>query len=187
LFFRNALFGLLGKSGDMTGRLEIWQKVIELAEQRPAFGWGWVSYWPFWAEPFNGLDEKVGLPVMHAHNAWLDVWLQLGIVGLVLFAMLAGLTLWRVWFRAIDQPRRDAGAPLPFATSSLVPLLLVVALLVQSLTESRILVEGGWLLLVLLAMKSKTDYQIPSLDAEPRVAPWRDIPLTPARARGERG
>lgn len=187
LFFRDALFGLLGKSGDMTGRLEIWHKVIDLAEQRPAFGWGWISYWAPWVEPFLGLDEKVGLPVMHAHNAWLDVWLQLGVVGVVLFAMLAGLTLWRVWFRAIDQPRRDAGPPLSFATSSLVPLLLVVALLVQSLTESRLLIEGGWLLLTLLAMKSKTDYQIPSLETEPRVAPWRDVPLTSATARGQRG
>ena len=178
LFARGPLFALLGKSGDLTGRVETWQKVIELAEQRPWFGWGWISYWAPWVEPFKSLDTKAGLQVMHAHNAWLDVWLQLGIVGLALFAALAGLTLWRVWFRAIDAPRRGAGPPLPYATSSLVPLLIVVALLVQSLTESRILSEGGWALLCLLAMKSKTDYQVPSKENEDRFMPWRDVPLS---------
>ncbi|MBO1805351.1 O-antigen ligase family protein [Leucobacter ruminantium] len=177
LFARDFVFGLLGKSGDMTGRLETWQKVIDLAEQRPWFGWGWVSYWAPWAEPFKSLDVKAGIPVMSAHNAWLDVWLQLGIVGVLVFAPLVVLTLWRVWFRAVDPPRRGHGPPLPYATSALWPLLVMIALIVQSLTESRILIEGGWLLLVLLAVKSRFDFELPSLEAEPRKEPWRRVPI----------
>ena len=65
-----------------------------------------MSYWPTWVEPFEGLDTKAGIPVMSAHNAWLDVWLQLGIVGVLVFAPIVFLTLQRVWFRAVDQPRR---------------------------------------------------------------------------------
>ncbi len=178
LFARDFVFGLLGKSGDLTGRMETWQKVADLAAQKPWFGWGWVSYWAPWAEPFKSLDKKAGIQVMSAHNAWLDVWLQLGVVGLILFAILVFLTVWRVWFRAIDQPRRGHGAPLPYATSALFPFLIVIALLVQSLTESRILVEGGWLLLVLFAVKSKTDYEVPSQLGEPQALPWRRVPLS---------
>ena len=182
LFARDFVFGLLGKSGDMTGRLETWHKVIELAEQRPWFGWGWVSYWAPWAEPFASLDEKAGIAVMSAHNAWLDVWLQLGIVGVLAFAPLVLLTTWRVWFRAVDAPRRGFGPALPYATSALWPLLVVVALLVQSLTESRLLIEGNWLLLVLIAVKSRFDFQLPSLDAEPTKLPWRQIPIPRSHA-----
>src|SRR5690606_10312602 len=49
------LLALVGKSPDLTGRLGIWEKVIDLAAERPVAGWGWVSYWTPWAEPFNDL------------------------------------------------------------------------------------------------------------------------------------
>ncbi|MFT4232965.1 MAG: O-antigen ligase family protein, partial [Leucobacter sp.] len=177
LFARDFVFSLLGKSGDMTGRLETWQKVIGLAEQRPWFGWGWVSYWAPWVEPFKSLDVKAGVAVMSAHNAWLDVWLQLGIVGVLAFAPIVVLTMWRVWFRAVDPPRRGYGPPRPYATSALWPFLVLVALIVQSLTESRLLIEGNWLLLILLAVKSRFDFALPSQDAEPQRLPWRRVPI----------
>ncbi|MFC5337620.1 O-antigen ligase family protein [Leucobacter denitrificans] len=177
LFARGFVFGLLGKSSDMTGRLETWEKVIELAQQRPWFGWGWVSYWAPWVEPFESLDQQGGIQVMSAHNAWLDVWLQLGIVGVLVFAPLVVLTLLRVWFRAVDQPRRGFGPALPYATSAIWPFLLMVALVIQSLAESRILIESGWLLLIILAVKSRFDFQLPSHDAEPRKVPWRKVPI----------
>lgn len=177
IFARDFLFGLLGKSSDLTGRGETWAKVWELVTERPWFGWGWVSYWPTWVKPFEGLDTKAGLPVPSAHNAWLDVWFQLGIVGVLVFAPLVVLTLWRTWFRAVDQPRRGPGPALPYATSALWPWLVMVALVVQSLTESRLLIEGGWLLLVILAVKTRFDYQVPSQDTEPTKLPWRRVPI----------
>lgn len=177
LFARSFVFGLLGKSSDLTGRMDTWQAVAELAQERPWFGWGWISYWAPWAEPFASLDVQGGIPVMSAHNAWLDVWLQLGVAGLFLFVLLVALTLWRVWFRAVDQPRRGYGPALPYATSALWPYLLMVALVVQSLTESRMLIESGWLLLIVLAVKSRFDFELPSLDAEPQRVPWRKVPI----------
>lgn len=156
-FARDFVFSLLGKSSDLTGRVETWQKVIELAQQHPVFGWGWVGYWAPWVEPFKSLDTKNHIQVMHAHNAWLDVWLQVGIIGLVLFALLIFSTFWRLWFAAVDRPRVSATEWIPYRTTSLAPFLIVVALLVQSLTESRILVEGGWVLLVLSSMQIKTN------------------------------
>lgn len=161
-FARDFVFGLLGKSSDLTGRIETWQKVIELAQQKPWFGWGWISYWAPWVEPFKSLDTKNHIQVMHAHNAWLDVWLQVGIVGLVIFASLVISTFWRSWFTAVDRPRRFVNETLPFTVTSLAPFLMMVALIVQSLTESRILVEGGWVLLVVFAVKTKIDYLKPA-------------------------
>lgn len=177
LFAREFLFGLLGKSGDLTGRVQIWDRVIALAEQRPWFGWGWVSYWAPWAEPFKSLDVKKNGATMSAHNTWLDVWFQLGIVGLLVFAPLVVLTIWRVWFRAVDPPRRGYGPALPYATSSLWPFLVMIALLVQSLTESRLLIEGNWVLLILIAVKSRFDFVLPTLDTEHTKLPWRRVPI----------
>lgn len=146
---------LLGKSEDLTGRLTIWDSVIHLAQQRPAFGWGWISYWAPWVEPFANLAERGGVVYLQAHNAWLDVWLQLGIVGLVIFALLIISTLWRSWFQAVDRPRFAVADDQPYTALALLPLLLLAALLAQSLAESRILIEAGWTLLVLISVKTK--------------------------------
>ena len=84
--------------------------VAALAAERPVLGWGWVSYWAPWAAPFDTLAERKGVLYLQAHNAALDVWFQLGAVGLVLFTALVVSTLWRSWFRAVDRPRRSATA-----------------------------------------------------------------------------
>nr|WP_246313163.1 O-antigen ligase family protein [Leifsonia shinshuensis] len=155
VLFASRIPVLLGKSEDLTGRLTIWNSVIHLAQERPAFGWGWVSYWAPWVEPFKNLAVRSGVVYLQAHNAWLDVWLQLGIVGLVIFALLVLSTLWRSWFQAVDRPRVAVADDLPYTALALLPLLLLAALLAQSLAESRILIEGGWTLLVLISLKTK--------------------------------
>ena len=153
--FSSQLLGMLGKSDDLTGRFDIWSRVIDLARERPVFGWGWVSYWVPWVEPFDGLAVRKGVQYLQAHNAWLDVWLQLGIIGLIVFAALALSVLWRSWFLAVDRPRLGVADTSPFGAVSMLPLLISVALLAQSLAESRILVESGWVFLVILAVKTK--------------------------------
>jgi exopolysaccharide production protein ExoQ len=148
---------LFGKSEDLTGRLTIWHAVTDLAVQRPAFGWGWISYWAPWVEPFKSLAIRKGVTYLQAHNAWLDVWLQLGIVGLVLFIILVTSTLGRSWFAAVDRPRTGLADTTPYTASTLLPLLLLAALIAQSAAESRMLSEAGWALLVLFAIKTKAD------------------------------
>jgi exopolysaccharide production protein ExoQ len=184
------LLSLFGKSDDLTGRLDIWAAVTQLASERAALGWGWVSYWVPFVKPFDGLAVRNGVEYLQAHNAWLDVWLQLGVIGVIAFAALALSTLWRSWFLAVDRPVRApepvrvkppmvelvetrsreklnqrtttdaAGRPAkpaaaPYPASTLLPLLLMAALLAQSLAESRLLIEYGWLLLVMLAVMTK--------------------------------
>lgn len=155
LTFSSTFLALLGKSDDLTGRLGIWEKVIELAQQRPVFGWGWVSYWMPWAEPFDNLAFRNGVRQLQAHNAWLDLWLQLGIVGVVVFAALVLSTLQRSWSFAVDRPQSSPAGPEPYAAASLFPVLLLAALLVQSVAESRLLVEFGLFFVIVLAIKTK--------------------------------
>lgn len=155
LVFFPQLLALLGKSSDLTNRGEIWAAVINLAQQRPVFGWGWVSYWVPWAAPFDHLAENNGVRQLHAHDAWLDIWLQLGIIGLVVVGALVLSTLARSWAFAIDRPQSLPGRPGALTSATLLPLLVVVALLVQSVAESRMLVEYGMFLLALMAVKTK--------------------------------
>jgi len=145
--FRGPLLALAGRSSDLTNRLDIWESVTELAVQRPVGGWGWISYWAPWVEPFDDLAVIRGVTYLQAHNAWLDVFLQLGAVGLVVVGLFALTTLLRSWVYAMDGPRGTA----------LLPLALMTALLVQSLAESRLLIEAGWALLVLVSILTATN------------------------------
>ncbi|MCU1515252.1 MAG: O-antigen ligase family protein [Microbacteriaceae bacterium] len=153
--FRAPLLGVLGKSADFTGRIGIWQAVIGLAQQRPAVGWGWISYWMPWVAPFDHLIKRGGVQVMHAHDAWLDVWLQLGIVGLVIFGLLVLGTLLRSWFTAIDPVKTHPALAGTYSWVTMLPILMLSAQLVQSIAESRMLIEGGWILLVIWAVKTR--------------------------------
>jgi O-antigen ligase len=153
---RSPLLKALDKSSTLTGRTGIWHEVILLASQRPIVGWGWISYWVPGLYPFdNRAFELGGIHYLQAHDAWLDLWLQLGVLGLIVFAALAISTLVRSWTLAVDRPQIAAAAPTEFDPSTLLPVLLLIALLAQSFAESRLLIEYGLLLLALIAIKTK--------------------------------
>jgi len=146
---------LHGRNPDLTGRSWIWATTVQLWQQKPVLGWGWVSYWAPWVKPFKDLIVIHGIMYLQAHNAWLDVLMQLGIIGFICLFVFAFTAVWRAWFRAVDRPRWDLVRTRPFVTLHMVPLFLLACLLAQSLVESRMLVEGGWALLVICAVATK--------------------------------
>lgn len=154
---REPLLGLLGRSSDLTGRSDlIWAKVLERVGEHPIVGNGFSSPWIPTDPAFDGWIVDHGITVFHAHNMWLDVLLQLGVVGLLLMAVAYGSLLWRSWFFAVDRPRWDLDATRPFSPLTLLPSLFTVVLLVQGLSESTPIMLWGWLLLVLLSFKLKS-------------------------------
>lgn len=156
LLLWDRMLGLLGKDSDLTGRLEIWQSVWERAITRPVFGNGFSSPWVPWDPAFDGWIMDHGLTVFHAHDMWLDVFLQLGIVGVVLMAIAWAALTWRAWFFAVDRPRWDLDASRPYSHLSLLPVLLSAALLIEGLAESAPVMLWGWMLLILLSFKMKS-------------------------------
>lgn len=156
VLLRDRVLGLFGKNSDLTGRVEIWQAVWERAITRPVFGNGFSSPWVPWDPAFDGWILNHGITVFHAHDMWLDVFLQLGIVGVALM-LVAWLALtWRAWFFAVDRPRWDLEAERPYSALSMLPLLLTTALLFEGLAESAPIMLWGWLLLILLSFKMKS-------------------------------
>jgi O-antigen ligase len=158
--FTEQLLEFLRRNIDLTHRLDIWAVVTDLAAERPLAGWGWVSHWAPWVEPFDDLVVINGVTYLQAHNAWVDVAFQLGLLGLLVFAALLTTVLARSWWLATDPPQVTASRTEPYSAATLLPLLVVTALLVQSLAESRMLVEFGWTLLVLFAIRTKRE-QLP--------------------------
>ena len=109
-------------------------------------------------EPFDGLADRNGVAYLQAHDAYLDVWFQLGWLGLALFALLlVGLVL-RAWWWATDRRMLDAERAAPWTALDLLPLLLTAALLVHGLAESRLIMEWGAALLAVLVVVTRRDH-----------------------------
>ena len=88
-------------------RLLIWSFVGDRIAEHPLRGWGLDSSRsiPGGSDPIR--PDETWLP-LHPHNAPLQVWLELGVPGAVLFALLGGW-LWLAVGRA-DWPRLYAAA-----------------------------------------------------------------------------
>lgn len=140
-----AFASLLGKSADMTHRFDIWNAVSERIAVRPITGFGFVGWWPTW-EGWFGIHAIRNIRVTQAHNLWLDLTMQVGLIGLVLFAATFALVAWR-WWRLATLPTAHR--------TELIALGFVTAMLVQSITESRALSEWGIALFVVLAIYAR--------------------------------
>ena len=95
--------------------------------------------------------------------------MQTGAIGVALFALLTFTALIRTWWIAIDQPDTplltvtgQQGARQHRASQTAAPFLILVALVVQSMTESRLLVEGNWMFLCWAAIYAKLRITSPS-------------------------
>ncbi|MFZ7089062.1 O-antigen ligase family protein [Curtobacterium sp. RRHDQ10] len=148
---------LLGRNATLTGRSDIWSDVWnELVVHHPVLGWGWIGYWWPAISPLNHVHVQNGVTYLQAHNAYLDMWMQIGAIGLVLFLVYVIGAVVRSWWNATAISRGPDLEPKPFDPVSLAALLLVTALLVQSFAESRLLYEGNWILFAILAIKTRS-------------------------------
>jgi len=167
---RDVIFSTLGRSADLTGREGIWEQVLARAAQRPWTGWGFATPWVTGDAAFDIRIIDHGQLVMQAHNMWVDVAMQLGIIGVVLLGLLYLAFVWRAWFFAIDRPRWDLRADRPYSPLTLLPTLVGAILLVQGLAESSPLLLWGWLFLVMLGSKIKQSPHVGVGPAEQTIA-----------------
>ncbi len=75
-------------------RLHLWQFGLEKWLQRPLTGWGpGTTHALVDADDNPGLRDDRGMSFDHLHNAYLEVVLQLGLIGMVLIALVCGLMI----------------------------------------------------------------------------------------------
>lgn len=84
----DALFGLgesivsgLGRDMTFTGRIEIWDQVMSMAES-PAIGSGYESFWL--GDRAERMWERYAWRPNQAHNGYIEIYLNLGLIGLML-------------------------------------------------------------------------------------------------------
>jgi O-antigen ligase len=143
---RIRIIELLDARAEFDVRLEVWREVSRYLAANPLQGWGWMGRWPDSA-PYVWIERAIGRELGSALSAWIDAYFQVGVIGMLLFAALVGVALVRSWLLASNRR----------SVVYLWPALVLVALAVTSFAESFALQEGGWMLLVVCAVKAARD------------------------------
>lgn len=141
---RHPIIAFLGAGSDFSMRVDLWNTMVDFLRSKPVQGWGWFGPWNPEEFPFSAINYSLRTSHATGLNAYFDVLLQLGWVGLLLFTAMCGIALVRSWLDASER-RSVIYAWTP---------LVLVALLVDSMFESFTLFGFGWLLLVLCAVRA---------------------------------
>lgn len=112
--------------GSLNGRIPMWDQCLAFVGSRPLLGFGYTTFWT--APRIAEVSSTAGWGVSAAHSAYLEVLLDLGCLGLMLYLSLtvAALRL------ALSRLLREHSPELLFSIS------VVVALLVIGVTESEL-------------------------------------------------
>jgi exopolysaccharide production protein ExoQ len=141
-FFRAA--GRDPVQNTLVGRMQLWNDLLHKVEQRPLLGYGLGAFWLGWEGESADIWARHGWAT-HAHNGYLDIWLDLGLIGLVL--MLSHIFL---NFRRGLLLMRSTGA-----TEGLWALAYLTFVSLTSLTEVTLLTRRAgifWALYVALSI-----------------------------------
>lgn len=150
---------LIGRDEDLSSRTKIWAFAFEFGMAKPILGHGYRVFWTVdnagYIYRLLNWDGGIG----HAHNGYIDVWLDLGFVGLGLFII------------AFVVAIRNALARLTETTDAFgywYPICLIF-LAVTGITERTFLQQGTieWVLFVTLSFY----LTIPRAAAQPATSP----------------
>lgn len=138
--FRDEILVAIGKDPTLTGRTPMWEAVLDMVERRPFLGYGYSAFWTDREGPAGEVWRAIGWTTPNAHSGYLDLLLQLGLIGMGIFLIGALVAL----VRAVKGAHR-------FRSSlTLWPPLLIAFVLLYNFTETTLLQQNTiiWVLYV---------------------------------------
>ncbi len=148
---------VMGKSLDLNSRGPIWTYAIEKGLERPWLGYGYAGFWTsseadvIYNNTWAGGIMREGSR-FHAHNGFIDTFLQIGLVGLAICML--------TFFRSI----RDAAMLMTsrqYGLETFWMLQFLVITLLFNVTETRTFLASNtfWSLTVSIALITKMQYK----------------------------
>jgi exopolysaccharide production protein ExoQ len=162
------LVDVMGKDLELNGRTPLWQRAIEVGLQRPWLGYGYAAFWatPISYEVSRYLWVTAELSSAHSHNGFIDTFLQIGVIGLVLFVVHFISVLVRVVRLAFENA----------SIENIWMMQMLLLMLLYNLIEMNTILNGQFLWIYYVAFSvttaqkslnsvSKTDrFIVPSLN-----------------------
>jgi len=170
---------LIGRSGDLTGRGEVWSQTWQLILNRPLTGYGYGTLW-FPTPDSLRIQQSLtdfSWTVFHAHNGLLQIASEIGLPLTVLALLMIVQQLIEIIY--CQYQRQQPGV--------LFVLGFVVALLVSNYSEARLLInrELYWIFLIALPISMLQQVSVLSAHAGSGLMPADAARLRESRERKE--
>ena len=172
-FIGNQLGGLanaLGRDADFSGRTLVWEFGVDLWSRDPLLGFGYGVFWQGEAGALFLRWSRFAVP--HAHNGWLQLALDAGGIGVVLFLCGLATTL----FRATRLLNAGELARMSW------PMAFIAFYLISNVVETQLWEGNNLLTALFVAVVVRTNLLAKTI-AEPQVR-RRGMPLHAERAHG---
>jgi exopolysaccharide production protein ExoQ len=139
----DSLLRLMGRDLTFSGRTQIWSAILTSVVKRPTLGYGFRAYWQ--SRESTNVMIALGRTMAYAHNGFLGVALELGLVGVALIVM-CFIFGWRdafTCFRPGRPPQIDWYAA------------ILVFMFIYNFTEATFLIPLSltWLLFVMACVR----------------------------------
>lgn len=155
LFLANleTILGSFGKDTTLTGRTDLWPLVIQMIERHPILGYGYQGFWQGWNSPAGEIWANYGWNAPHAHNGFLDLTLELGLVGLGLF-LFEAFTILLLGILRLQRTQ---------TFDNFLCVLVPLFFLLYNMTESSILGRNTlfWVVFIAIAISVRIPIPIP--------------------------
>lgn len=148
VFNIESILGAIGKDLSFTGRNLVWPAVLQAASKRIWLGYGVFSFWQPWRGEENPAlihwtANKHWVPPS-AHQGFLDILLQLGIVGLTMLVFSLCLN----FVHSLRYFLKHQGV------ASILPLIVVLHQVLSNLPETRFLRPNAfWVTYIIISIK----------------------------------
>jgi O-antigen ligase len=121
----------------------LWNSILKIIQERIWLGYGFGAFWLGWNGASARVWAEIGWQANHGHNGFLDLWLHLGLLGLLIY-------LWGfAWvnLKAIKLTR------MKLSSETIWPLAMLTFLVIYNFTGSVILNQNSleWVLYVAIA------------------------------------
>lgn len=130
--YRDIVLTSIGKDATLDQRTIIWDITLQSALQHPWIGYGYTSFWHGLSGPSELVALSTGWMAAQAQSGYIDLSLDLGLLGLGSFALLIVVAMGN----AIRAARSTVGASSPFARWCMVTAIIF---LLYNIGESSIL------------------------------------------------
>jgi O-antigen ligase len=128
----------LGKDPTLTGRTTNWLPMVHAILKRPLLGYGFGAFWLGSKGESLNIFLETGMILAQGHNAYVDLLLDLGLVGLVAF-LITGVSAIRNALRSLRSDHVD---------SVKLYLSWLLIMLPLSITQGQFLYENDLFLIV---------------------------------------
>jgi exopolysaccharide production protein ExoQ len=127
----DSVAGAVGRSANLTGRTEIWSAVVSIIPKRPILGYGYSGFWLGASPESIAINQVMRGWVMYSHNGYLEMQLNLGVVGSLLTFAILGIALKRAL--SFSEQRQDG--------TGVWPLAFLFYFILHNLGECTILIQ----------------------------------------------